>query len=139
MPDPENDLPMINPNPSPSPRKRGGQPGNRNAFRHGFYSRSWKYRDLKGLDQIDPVGLADEIVLLRVCIRRLAESITPDLPPDQQIRFVRTLSQAAHALNRMIRTQQITAPDEESELRQVLDRAINEVTQELGLDQRFPQ
>jgi hypothetical protein len=137
MPDPENNLP--NTNPSPPPRKRGGQPGNRNAVKHGFYSRSWKYRDLKGLDQVDPVGLADEIALLRVCIRRLAESFTPDLPQDQQICFVRTLSQATHALNRMIRTQQITAPDEETELRQVLDRAINEVTQELGLDQRFPQ
>lgn len=135
------DLPTFTPPDAPSdndiPRKRGGQPGNRNAVKHGFYARSWKYRDRKGLEEVDPVGLADEIALMRVCIRRLAETFTPDLPQEQQMRFMRTLSQAAYALNRMVRTQQLITPEEESELRQVLNRALSEVTQELGIDQIF--
>lgn len=118
-------------------RKRGGQPGNNNALKHGFYSRSWKYKDRKGLEDLDPVSLADEIALMRVCIRRLVESFTPDLSYEQQSRFVRTLSQAAYALNRMVRTQQNITQPEESELRQVLNRALSEVTHELGIDEAF--
>jgi len=52
-------------------RSRGGQPGNANAVKHGFYSR--KFRDLESQDLETALrdGLGDEIALMRVMIRRV--------------------------------------------------------------------
>jgi len=52
-------------------RKRGGQPGNRNALKHGFYSPRFADLELSDLDAVFCDGLTDEIALLRVIIRRV--------------------------------------------------------------------
>lgn len=59
----------------PKKKKRGGQPGNTNALRHGFYSR--KFQDLEAAD-LDKIraGLVDEIAMLRVSIRRVFDHST---------------------------------------------------------------
>ena len=114
-------------------RSRGGQPGNTNALRHGFYSRNWKYRDCKGLEDVDPVSLTDEIALMRVCIRRLSESIAAAASYEEQLRFIRTLSHAIYALNRMVRTQKAIMPPE-GDLQQILSEALRDITRELEKD-----
>lgn len=55
-------------------RKRGGQPGNTNALRHGFYCRKFRQIDLDDLDRIAQ-GLEGEIAALRVAARRLVDAV----------------------------------------------------------------
>jgi len=61
-------------------RKRGAPIGNTNALKHGFYSRDIRKIESGDLDALTPEGLADEVVLLRIVLRRLFThaSSTPD-------------------------------------------------------------
>jgi len=54
-------------------RKRGAQPGNLNALRHGFYCRGFRKIDLDDLDQVT-MGLESEIAALRVYTRRMVQA-----------------------------------------------------------------
>lgn len=124
----------------PPPKGKAGAPkGNQNALKHGFYSRSYKLRERRGLENTPPISLAEEIELMRVSIRRLCESFNPELGFHAHSTFLRTLSMAFISLNRLVRTQhQITGPEDDTELRQAIDRALNDLTTDLGLDDRFP-
>jgi hypothetical protein len=59
-------------------RKRGGQPGNKNALSHGFYSKYFKPEETKRLYDQETTDLSAEINLLRVSIDRLANQISYD-------------------------------------------------------------
>jgi hypothetical protein len=62
------------PNPStPTKRKRGGQPGNSNALRHGFFSRSFIEAEMDDLEENVKGEFMDEIALARVNAAHLAE------------------------------------------------------------------
>jgi hypothetical protein len=54
-------------------RRRGGQPGNTNAVRHGFYSPSFTQAEMSALDSNVKGEFHDEINLARVNANRLAE------------------------------------------------------------------
>ncbi|MDV2989671.1 MAG: hypothetical protein P3T54_05955 [Dehalogenimonas sp.] len=80
------DLAQPQPNPAPetesktpeNPRRRGGQPGNRNAVTHGFYARPLPDEREESLSQAEEIqGLDEEIALLRSKIRQL-EFLDPD-------------------------------------------------------------
>lgn len=59
---------------TPSPkRRRGGQPGNINALKHGFYTRRFTQTDLAGVESTDYHGLMEEIAIIRLYARRLIE------------------------------------------------------------------
>ena len=55
-------------------RKRGGQRGNKNALKHGFYSHTFSRREIQRLDDDVQGELRDEEEYLRVLIPRTAES-----------------------------------------------------------------
>ncbi len=80
-----------------SKRKRGGQPGNRNAVKHGYYSQAFKEADQVDLDMAAGVeGFDEEIALLRFKIKKaMTEDNAADLMP---------LVKAAGALEKLIRT-----------------------------------
>jgi hypothetical protein len=60
--------------PSAEPkRNRGGQPGNSNALRHGFYSKSFTEAEMRRLDRDIEGEFIDEIALARTNAARLAE------------------------------------------------------------------
>lgn len=75
-------------------RRRGGQPGNQNARKHGFYSAALLpherevYREAAGLRGLNP-----EIAMLRTKLMGLIS--TPDVNPE-------VLIKAARALTRMV-------------------------------------
>ena len=52
-------------------RKPGGQPGNLNAFKHGMYSRRYKALEIADLSAVLQNNLEDEIMLLRIIMRRV--------------------------------------------------------------------
>jgi len=53
-----------------SPRKRGAQPGNANALKHGFYSRTYFSQIIERIENDPCSDLADEEALLRMLIFR---------------------------------------------------------------------
>ena len=114
--------------PSPSSsRRRGGQPGNQNALKHGFYSRYFNTVDRQDLENYSFSGLHDEIVLVRIYIRNLVEMAThPDCPYDALV-ILRALSAACSNLTRLLKTQKLVfEKSEESSLREMLDRVVLE-------------
>ena len=56
-------------------RKRGGQAGNTNALKHGFYTKNFSLAERRGLEATKEIVLADEIALLRVLIRRFSGQV----------------------------------------------------------------
>jgi hypothetical protein len=52
-------------------RKRGGQSGNLNALKHGYYPKQFQKRELSELEEIG--NLQEEIGIVRVVTRRLLE------------------------------------------------------------------
>ena len=97
-------------------RPRGGQPGNTNALKYGFYSPRFRQADLADLDQCQFSGLQDEITMLRVYTRRVIE-LSPDIDDlETAISLLRALSLAAIAMTRLIRTQQSIGPNPADEI-----------------------
>ena len=116
-----------------SPRKPGGQPGNWNAFKHGFYSRQYQPIEIKDLDTALGDGLMDEIALLRVIIRRVFEfandSDTQDL--DTWSKSLNTLGAAATRLAGLLRTQTVITGTDGDTIA-VLAKTFGDVAHELG-------
>jgi hypothetical protein len=115
-------------------RTRGGQPGNINALKHGFYAQQYLKADLASLDQASTVGVQDEIAMLRIYLRRLL--MTSQQPQDilAAASVLRTITLAATAINRLIRTQFWISSNQENEVMQTIQQAIEEFTIEFGLD-----
>jgi hypothetical protein len=66
---------MIAPNPSSPRRKRGAQPGNVNALKHGFYSHYFTRSEKERLSSELPGELSDEEKLLNIVIDRALMSM----------------------------------------------------------------
>ena len=82
-------------------RKRGGQPGNQNARKHGFYSKHFTPEQMKQLEEIDyHKGLDPEIALLRVKLNSLLED--PETSPEIIIRAAHVLARLASVQRRYI-------------------------------------
>lgn len=91
--------------PTSPPRRRGAPLGNLNNFKHGFYSRRLRKRDLTGVESTDVAGLVEEIALIRVYIRRLIESFDPNGDFNDHADLLRILCVASSAITRIIRAQ----------------------------------
>jgi hypothetical protein len=59
--------------------KPGGQPRNKNAFKHGFYSKYFDAFESRALSKIPIADLAGEIDLLRINVDRFMQSYTSSL------------------------------------------------------------
>jgi hypothetical protein len=91
-------------------RKRGAQPGNQNAFQHGFYSEQFKQAERMKLSQIQDTDLTSEIEVVRVQILRYLEAeilAVNQIDYETRLQALRTVSLAAESLTRLIRTQVI--------------------------------
>ncbi len=106
------------------PRKRGGQPGNHNNLKHGFYARRLP---------VDPAlvlppenSLDDEIAMLRLSIRNILEQSTKPLDGAMELELMRTISFAAAAVNRLIKTQHYLGSFA-NPLRDVLRAALDQI------------
>ncbi len=61
------------------PKKRGGQPGNRNAWKHGFYSKYFSPFDIRALSDIPVTAMTGELGVLRLSVDRFMEAYTASL------------------------------------------------------------
>jgi hypothetical protein len=99
--------------------KRGGQPGNQNARKHGFYSRvldAEQKRNLKYAASLK--GIDEEIALLRVELISVVEH-----DPDN----IRLISQAAGLLSRLLRTRKILGQNVEFSMQQAAENVIRDI------------
>ena len=87
-------------------RKRGGQPGNTNALKHGFYSRAFRSVDIDDLDTLE-LKLEDEIAAARVAGRRMLELSDEMTEPMQSIRALAAFSTHLIHIASLIRTHAI--------------------------------
>jgi hypothetical protein len=91
--------------PNNNKRKRGGQPGNINALRHGFYSSLFKPLEAKDLEDILSTGLEEEIAMLRVATRRALELAHDADDIDQTIKALGALGLASIRISRSLKAQ----------------------------------
>ena len=61
------------------PKKPGGQPKNRNAYKHGFYSRYFDPPERRALSKISLTDMSGEIDILRVNLDRFMQAYTSSL------------------------------------------------------------
>jgi hypothetical protein len=62
-----------------SPKRSGGQPRNKNAFKHGFYSKYFSAFESRALSDLPLTDMTGEIGLLRVNIDRFMQAYTTSL------------------------------------------------------------
>jgi hypothetical protein len=116
--------------PSPAtqlPRQKRGAPvGNTNALKHGFYSRNFRRQESADLEASDFDGLADEVSLLRVSLRRLFDfaSETPD--PKLMISTLKSLSVSCIHLATLIHKHR-TFTGEENPIISLIGESVSEV------------
>ncbi|RPI23015.1 MAG: hypothetical protein EHM70_23070 [Chloroflexota bacterium] len=114
-------------------RKRGGQPGNANALKHGFYSRRFKSGEVQDLETANPNGLKDEIAMLRVATRRVMDLADGLDTLDEAIVVLRALGLAASRLAGLLKTQKALSGPAGDGANQAISDALGEIARELGI------
>ena len=111
--------------------KRGAQPNNHNALKHGFYSHNFKAGELSDLDQLTP-DLTNEINLLRVALRRLyefADEQEPDIK--NAIDVLNAVNTTTANIGNLIRLQQVISGQSNDNIAQHLSQALSETIEEI--------
>jgi hypothetical protein len=116
---------------APAPRRRGGQPGNTNSLKHGFYARKLPRRDRADWQNYQFTGLKEETQMLRFVIRRLVELSDANQDLEKEISLLRVLSLALISLTRLLRTDQLLGA---SQFDNELQTALSEVLQNMQND-----
>jgi hypothetical protein len=121
----------------PVKRKRGGQPGNTNAFKHGLYSKSFSLAERRGLQAAEGIVLGDEIALLRVLIRRFAEEIlsSQGVAPSESAQHLAVVSEAMLRLASLLRTDHMLGGSQSSTFIKQLNLALEEINDENALNE----
>ena len=106
-------------------REKGGQPGNQNARKHGFYSKVLDEAEQFDFELASGVnGIDDEIALLRVKIK----SILGDDPKN-----LRLLLEATNALERLVRTRYRITKEQRKGFKEAIGNVLRDVAIPLGL------
>ena len=118
----------------PGGRKRGAQPGNKNALKHGFYAGNFSSTELTDLEVSLAKGLGDEIALLRVLIRCFACDLEAKdaLDPSESAGHLAIISDAMVRLGSLLRTDRLLAGAEDSAVMKTITAAIGTFTEDLG-------
>ena len=93
-------------------RKRGAQPGNTNALKHGFYSTRFQTSDVASLMGTGP-DLSDEINILRLIIRRLSGIVEESTSIQAALKASALIARSAARIGTLARTQRILSVDDE--------------------------
>lgn len=126
-------------------RKPGAQPGNKNAEKHGFYSKQFTPEEQTRLEGTERHSIESEIDLLRVCIDRLAKQLDfkpvylvtkdgdqTDIRDDHYLKQLNTLGLMTQNLATLERTHYLTR-GKGGAVEQGITEALEELRIELGL------
>ena len=114
-------------------KQRGGQPGNQNALKHGFYSKTFMLGDLTDNDPEDK-GIDGEILIAKIITKRLMGLYKHAETLDKQISLLIAAGNAASHVVSMKRVQNIIHGDHN--MLDVIRQAIEEVNDELDEENR---
>jgi hypothetical protein len=113
-------------------RKPGGQPGNKNAEKHGFYSRNFTKDETTRLESSDRYSLDDELDLLRVYVDRISKNVRLNQIGEDDLKALNTLSLMTQSISTMIRTHYLTK-GKGGAIEQGILEALEEIRLEMGL------
>jgi hypothetical protein len=130
----ENNLPL----PRPTAKKaRGGQAGNTNALKHGFYASLFNSAERRRLEKFDPDEIDDDVALLRVLTKRVAAAMLH--PPQnvpltlgQRLAALRVITYASARLEKLQRTKLLLRGPEPDILEEAIHAATDELLKEHG-------
>jgi hypothetical protein len=106
-------------------RKRGGQPDNQNARKHGFYSRVLDEAEQLDFELATGVeGLDDEIALLRTKIKSVLRH-----SPER----IDLIMQATNTLARLVRTKYNISKGDKRSLKEAIANVLRDVALPLGI------
>jgi hypothetical protein len=111
-------------------RNRGAQPGNLNAFQHGFYSKVFEPLDSEDIKQILSTNLEDEIAMLRSATLRTFELANSADDIDHSIKALGALGLAAIRTSRLLKAQKELGNGDEAD--SAIRSAINDILKEWG-------
>jgi hypothetical protein len=111
-----------------SKRRRGGQPGNQNALKHGFYAAQKPAFVLSEAGSF-ALDLQTEIALIRQSMQRVLTLGEPQTYREA-VEYLRALSLASTVLTRLVRTHAFLypAPDPRDELTNSINQALSEIS-----------
>jgi len=106
-------------------REKGGQPGNQNARKHGFYSKVLDEAEQLDFELATGVeGIDDEIALLRVKIKSILEN-----DPEN----IRLIMQATNTLAGLVKTRYNIAKEQRKGLKEAIGNVLRDVALPLGI------
>ena len=114
-------------------RRRGAQPGNRNALKHGFYGRYFENLEAGDLDAVQADGLQDEIAMMRIVTRRVLKYSQRIENIEDAITVLGALGIASKRLANLLKTQKILGEDRSGDAAAAISQALSEVVKELGI------
>jgi hypothetical protein len=107
-------------------RKRGGQKGNQNARKHGFYAKVLDEAEKLDFETATDVsGIDDEIALLRVKIKSVLEK-----DPEN----IKLIMQATNMLARMVKTRYNITKEQRKGLKDAITNVIKDIAIPLGVN-----
>ena len=116
-------------------RRRGAQPGNTNALKHGFYSAKFRDPETFDLNSLEITDLESEINAMRVYTRRMLELADGIDNLDHAISILYALSMSSGRVAMLARTQQLLQGSQDQKITAALNAALDQVIQELKLDE----
>ncbi len=106
-------------------RRRGGQRGNQNARKHGFYSKVLDEAERLDFELATGVeGIDDEIALLRVKIKSMLEN-----DPEN----IKLIMQATNTLAGLVKTRYNIAKEQKKGLKEAIGNVLRDVALPLGV------
>jgi hypothetical protein len=114
-------------------RKRGGQPGNKNALKHGFYAAVFRSAECDDLEAMSEAGLTSEIAMLRVFTRRLFEKSSEVKTISDLIVLLDALGMASSRISGLLRVQHLLGSGQESGVAASISTALSDIAKELAL------
>ena len=112
-------------------RRKGAQPGNTNALKHGLYCRH--FSEVEEIDlQESSEGLGEEIRMLRALIRRVHKvTFTEDQDQETLCKLLNMISLSTYRLSRLMEIQQNLLVSDSTDIAVALSQALDEVTKKL--------
>ncbi len=105
----------------------GGQPGNLNALKRGFYSKQYQKRELTALEEAE--NLQEEIGRMRVVTRRLLDMARGCKDMKELVSVLNTLGLASTRVAGLMKTQKFLGGNRDR-LDEMIDNVIDEVTKD---------
>ena len=113
-------------------RKKGGQPGNLNALKHGFYSRLFRSGETADLEAYVADGLMDEIAMMRVWTRRVMALGDGVESLEDAMGVLGALGVASLQLSNLLRMQKFLGGSS-NEFEKTFKQALEDVQREMKL------